>query len=122
MILEASLTRNPRRQPALRRRRMIGVVTNGWLFGIAGMLLNSVAGTAVAQEPAAPELRPLERYLGSWTYDGDDTLLGGKVTCKILRRWISGGYFVESHRTCETPRGTRDQVEIYGFDFKTHEY
>jgi hypothetical protein len=84
------------------------------------LLISSADVTA--QEPGAPELRPLERYRGSWTYEGEDQLLGGKVTCKVLRRWISGGYFMESQRTCETPRGTRDEVEIYGFDFKAREY
>jgi hypothetical protein len=121
MILEARPARNPSCRPAPRRRRMIIVVTKGLLFAFGGMLLISAAGVT-AQEPAAPELRPLERYVGSWTYDGVDKLLGGKVTCKAIRRWISGGYFMEGHRTCETPRGTRDQVEVYGFDFKTHEY
>jgi hypothetical protein len=121
MILEARPRRNLHRRLLPRRRRMIEGVTKGWLVALGGMLLISVADV-VAQEPAAPELRPLERYRGSWTYDGEDKLLGGKVTCKVLRRWISGGYFLESHRTCETPRGTRDQVEIYGFDFKAHEY
>jgi hypothetical protein len=101
---------------------MIKGVTKDWLFGLAGMLLIAAASSAAAQEPAAPELRALERYLGSWTYDGEDKPLGGKVTCKAMRRWISGGYFLESHRTCETPRGTRDQVEVFGFDFKTREY
>jgi len=104
----------------IRRRRIIKDV-KGWLFALGGMLLISAADVT-AQEPGAPELRPLERYRGSWTYEGEDQLLGGKVTCKVLRRWISGGYFMESQRTCETPRGTRDEVEIYGFDFKTHEY
>jgi hypothetical protein len=103
---------------------MIDVVTKDWLIGLAGMLLISASAGAAAQEPAAPELRALERYLGSWTYDGEDKTpnTGGKVTCKATRRWISGGFFVEGHRTCETPRGTVDQVEVFGFDFKTHEY
>ena len=39
-----------------------------------------------------------------------------------MRRWISGGYFVESHRTCDTPRGKFDQVEVFGFDFTTREF
>jgi hypothetical protein len=39
-----------------------------------------------------------------------------------VRRWISGGYFVASHRTCDTPGGTFDQVEVFGFDFTTREY
>lgn len=118
MILEAS----PARNPSGCCKRMMNVVRKDWLLGLAGMLLISASAGVAAQEPAAPELRALERYLGSWTYDGEDKLLGGKVTCRAVRRWISAGYFLESHRTCETPRGTRDQVEVYGFDFKTHEY
>jgi hypothetical protein len=80
--------------------------------------------TAAAQGPATPELRPLERYLGSWSYTGEDKTpaTGGPVTCTTTRRWISGGYFVESHRTCQTPRGMFDQVEVFGFDFSSREY
>ena len=105
-------------------RRMINVVSRDLLFGVVGMVLISASMGAAAQEPAAPELRALERYLGSWTYDGEDKTpgTGGKVTCRLSRRWISDGYFVESHRTCDTPRGTFDQVEVFGFDFKTREY
>ena len=49
-----------------------------------------------------------------WTYNGEDKTpgTGGSVTCTTTRRWISGGYFVESHRTCDTPRGTFEQVEM----------
>ena len=103
---------------------MIEVVAKDWVVSLVGILLISAAQGVAAQEPSAPELRPLERYLGSWTYDGEDKTpgTGGKVTCKATRRWISGDYFVESHRTCETPRGTFDQVEVFGFDFKTREY
>ena len=88
------------------------------------VLLIGLSAGAAAQGPAAPELRPLERYLGSWTYNGEDKTpgTGGSVTCTATRRWISGGYFVESHRTCDTPRGTFEQVEMFGFDFTTREY
>ena len=87
------------------------------------MLLLLASGGVSAQSVVA-ELRPLERYVGSWTYDGEDKTpgIGGQVTCTATRRWIAGGNFVESHRTCHTPRGTFDQVEIFGFDFRTREY
>ena len=94
----------------------------GWICPF--VLLIGPSAAAAAQGPAAPELRPLERYLGSWTYNGEDKTpgTGGRVTCTTTRRWISGGFFVESHRTCDTPRGTFDQVEVFGFDFTTREY
>ena len=103
---------------------MIGAVTKCRLRGLVSVLLLAGAGGAPAQAPVAAELRLLERYLGSWAYDGEDKTpgTGGKVTCTATRRWISGGNFVESHRTCDTPRGTFDQVEVFGFDFKTREY
>src|SRR5687767_13548136 len=103
---------------------MINVSSEGWLCRLVGMLLIVLSAGAAAQEPAAAELRRLERYLGSWTYEGEDKTpgTGGKVTCTATRRWISGGNFVESHRTCDTPRGKFDQVEIFGFDFTTREY
>ena len=88
------------------------------------MPLLLVPAGAAPQPPVVPELRLLQRYLGSWTYDGEDTTpgTGGKVTCMATRRWIADGNFVESHRTCDTPRGTFDQVEVFGFDFMTREY
>ena len=68
---------------------------------------------------SVPELAPLERYLGRWTYEGQDKtpVTGGRVTCVATRRWISEGYFVESHRDCTTPRGRVTQVEVFGYDF-----
>jgi hypothetical protein len=92
---------------------------------VACALLAALAVPAQAQEgPAAPELQPLARYIGTWRYEGEDKtpLTGGRVTCTSTRRWISGGYFVESHRSCETPRGRIDQVEVYGYDFQNRQY
>jgi hypothetical protein len=96
----------------------------GWQYRLAGALLISLSAGAAAQTPVAPELLRLERYLGSWTYEGADKTpgTGGAVTCRATRRWISGGNFVESHRTCDTPRGSFDQVEVFGFDVRTREY
>jgi len=103
---------------------MIAVVTKCRLRVFTSMALLLVPAGAAPQPPVVAELRALERYLGSWTYDGEDRTpgTGGKVTCTATRRWISGGNFVESHRTCDTPRGTFDQVEVFGFDFMTREY
>ena len=47
---------------------------------------------------------------------------GGRVSCTSTRRWISGGYFVESHRKCKTPHGDVDQVEVFGYDFQNRVY
>lgn len=103
---------------------MIDIVTKCRLCNLGGTLLMLLSAGTGAQAPVAAELRPLERYLGSWTYEGEDKTpgTGGKVTCTAARRWISGGNFVESHRTCDTPRGRFDQVEVFGFDFTTSEY
>ena len=102
----------------------LGIVTGARAPGFVFVLMVGLLEGASAQEAAAPKLRPLQRYLGSWTYDGEDKKpgTGGKVTCTAVRRWISGGYFVESHRACDTPRGRFEQVEVFGFDFTTREY
>jgi hypothetical protein len=92
---------------------------------VALMLLFSLVPVARAQEgPAAPELQPSARYIGTGTYEGEDKTpgTGGRVTCTSARRWIAGGFFVESHRSCETPRGRIEQVEVYGYDFQTRQY
>jgi hypothetical protein len=103
---------------------MIAVVTKCQLGRLVSVPLLLTLGIAPAQPPVDAELRLLERYIGSWTYDGEDKTprTGGKVTCTASRRWIAGGNFVESHRTCDTPRGTFEQVEVFGFDFMTREY
>jgi hypothetical protein len=68
------------------------------------------ASEAQTQDPLAG----LERYVGTWTYEGDGN--GARVSCRSERRWIANRSFVESHRHCETGNGPIDQVEIYGFD------
>jgi hypothetical protein len=90
----------------------------------AAALLVGVPAATGQDGPARPELRPLTRYLGQWSYEGEDKtpVTGGRVTCQASRRWISGGYFVESHRTCKTPRGEFEQVEVFGYDFSSRRY
>lgn len=94
--------------------------------GVAALSAVFVLGLAVhAQDQAAgPEVSKLARYLGTWSYDGEDKtpFTGGRVTCEATRRWISGGYFVESHRECKTPRGDLKQVEVFGYDFQKRVY
>lgn len=85
----------------------------------------ALGSAALAQDqPAGPEVSKLARYLGTWSYDGEDNtpLTGGRVTCEATRQWISAGYFVESHRECKTPRGDLKQVEVFGYDFQKHVY
>jgi hypothetical protein len=80
--------------------------------------------SALAQGSAGlPELEPLERFIGSWSYEGEDrTPGGGPVLCTSVRRWTAGGFFVESQRTCSTPRGELRQLEVYGFDYADRVY
>src|ERR1051326_7199655 len=91
------------------------VLVGAWLF----------CGIAASQDQGAtPELRVLERYLGTWQYSGEDKTpgTGGAVTCTSTRRWISAGHFVESHRECKTPRGSITQVEVFGYDSRRGRY
>jgi hypothetical protein len=92
---------------------------------VALLIASFLASTAVAAQDSAglPELKPLERFLGSWSYDGEDlTPGGGPVKCTSTRRWTGGGYFVESRRRCSTPRGDIEQLEVYGFDYSERVY
>jgi hypothetical protein len=70
-------------------------------------------GAAASAQTADP-LAPLERYIGTWTYEGDGN--GARVSCRSERRWIANRSFVESHRECSTGTGPITQVEVYGFD------
>ena len=74
--------------------------------------------TGLAQSgPAGAAQKPLDRYLGTWVYEGEDrTAGGGAVRCESTRQWIAAGYYVESRRRCTTPRGELQQVEVYGYD------
>ena len=105
-----------------KRLRWMSVIHPMW---VALTLLFGLAAVARAQEgPATVELQPLARYIGTWRYEGEDKtpVTGGRVICTSVRRWISGGFFVESHRSCETPRGRLEQVEVYGYDFQNRQY
>ena len=50
----------------------LAILTKQRTRGFVVVLLVGLLEGAAAQEAAAPELQPLERYLGSWTYDGED--------------------------------------------------
>ncbi len=91
---------------------------------VIGSLMILSRGAFPQTQAARPELKALEKYLGSWTNDGEDKtpVTGGRVTCTSTRRWISGGFFVESHRDCKTPRGDFSQVEVFGYDFEKRVY
>ena len=67
---------------------MIAVVTKCRLGVLVSVALLLISASAAPQPPVADELRLLERYLGSWTYDGEDKTpgTGGKVTCTATRR------------------------------------
>jgi hypothetical protein len=83
----------------------------------------SVVPLVAQQQPATDEARPLERYLGQWSYDGEDlTTGGGPVRCTSTRRWTGGGHFIESQRRCSTPRGDIEQLEVYGHDVTERVY
>ena len=95
------------------------------------ILVTVAAAAAVLASPsgasgqsAVPELKTLERYLGTWEYTGRDATpsTGGPVACRSVRQWISGGYFVESRRECDTPRGHVTQLEVFGYDFQNRAY
>ena len=80
-------------------------------------------GRAQNQSPS-PELASLSRYLGTWTYDGEDMTApdNRRVACKTVRQWISGGSFIESRRECSTPHGNVTQLEVFGYDFGGRRY
>lgn len=84
------------------------------MFGLA------IAAPAMSDAQATDPLAPLERYIGTWVYEGDGN--GVRVSCRSERRWITNRSFVESHRECMTGSGPITQVEIYGFDPRRRVY
>ncbi len=88
-------------------------------------LVIAAAPSGLAQnQGASPELTKLSRYLGTWTYDGEDKTASDnrRVACKTVRQWIAGGSFVESRRECSTPHGNVTQLEVFGYDFGERRY
>jgi hypothetical protein len=92
---------------------------------VAALVAWALLTTAVAAQQSAglSEVKPLERFIGTWTYEGEDlTSGGGPVRCTSTRQWTGAGFFVESHRHCTTPRGEVQQLEVYGFDYTARVY
>ena len=81
---------------------------------VALVLIVSALMPAASDSQTLDPLAALERYVGTWVYEGDGN--GARVTCRSERQWIANRSFVESHRQCSTVNGPISQVEIYGFD------
>lgn len=47
--------------------------------------------TTRGEEPALPELKPLNRFVGSWK----TTMEGGGLTGKATTQWVLGGRFIQ---------------------------
>ena len=111
-----------RRMGANRLRELLP--TRRRCFKATNTVLVLVVASSAVYGQAAPEIAKLGRYLGSWEYDGRDAtpLTGGPVTCRSERQWISAGYFLESRRECNTPRGLVRQLEVFGYDFQNGTY
>src|SRR5687768_14998515 len=84
------------------------------------VLVSSLGSALTPAQVLDPALKELQRYVGTWTYEGDG--LGSRITCTSVRRWIAGGYYVESHRECATPQGPITQVELFGYNSRREVY
>src|SRR5687767_12634245 len=87
-------------------------------FALTFAIVVVFAGSSNSQ--TVGPLAPLERYIGTWVYEGDGN--GARVTCRSERQWIANRSFVESHRQCSTVSGPITNVEIYGFDARRGVY
>lgn len=73
---------------------------------------NALAGN-LPTEPH-PELRKLDRLVGTWTESGP------AVSGSSTSRWMEGGYFLVNHVDFHTPGGRQIKaVEYIGFDEDT---
>jgi hypothetical protein len=70
---------------------------------------------ALASMPLTPnpELKKLERLLGTWKIDGDF------VTGKVKFEWMEGGFFMIQHINFQRGDRTIKGVEYIGFDEDT---
>jgi hypothetical protein len=68
-----------------------------------------------------PALRQLDRFIGSWTMEGnllgsDEKTIKGQATY----RWLPGGFFLEQHVTLDFAGFAQiDSLELIGYDPET---
>src|SRR5256885_11197890 len=72
----------------------------------------------VQNQAASSELAKLSRYLGTWTYEGEDKTASDnrRVACKTVRPWIAGGSFIESRPGCRTLHGHVHLLAAVGYE------
>lgn len=68
-----------------------------------------------AEEPALPELKPLERFVGSWK----TTVEGADLSGEAKTRWILGGRFVQQKYSLSN--GSEGMI-LRGYDSKSKKY
>lgn len=67
-----------------------------------------------------PELKRLDRFVGTWTMEGD--LVGGEgknIKGQATFRWLPGGFFLEQHITLDFLGLPIDSTELVGYDTET---
>ena len=67
-----------------------------------------------------PALKRLDRFVGSWTMEGN--LVGSgetTITGKATYRWLPGGFFLEQHVQLDFMGLEIDSLELIGYDAET---
>jgi Protein of unknown function (DUF1579) len=90
-----------------------------------------IAASAFAQMNTAPgpELKKLDYFVGTWTTDATVTQgpwgMGGKFTSTGTSQWMTGNYFLETHRDFSMPPelgGDGKEVGYMGYDTDQNVY
>ncbi len=64
-----------------------------------------------------PELKRLDRFVGTWSMAGDLVGAEGKnILGQATFRWLPGGFFLEQHITLDFLGMAIDSLEIVGYD------
>lgn len=102
---------------------------NRKFLSIAFVVSLALSAAAQMSTPPGPEVKKLDYFAGTWTVDatiGQGVWgMGGKFTSSGTSQWMSGNYFLESHREVTMPPelgGDSKEVAYMGYDTDQNVY
>jgi hypothetical protein len=94
---------------------------------LAAVCFLLAASFAAGQMPApAPELKKVDYFAGTWSFEGDmkpgPMGPGGKVTGTNQSSWMEGGFFLVGHSEFHGPMGDAKGLAVFGYDSASKTY
>ena len=96
---------------------------------VAGGLVRGAQLQPTGAPDPGPERRKLEVYAGEWDFVGESKAVpelgmndAGKITYRHVSKVANGGFFVETRRTGDGPRGPFSELFVYSYDAASKTY